>query len=153
MRASFRHVTINVVKVRASVLTVNGVSVTYRTRERRLAITAMMIVTVSSMRGSRGAAQRIVAADLRCVPLVRGVAVQHLLYKRSNATHSMIIAMVELTKGVNALMESDRHVVAMSDYARRASRSVVRILGEIAKAKPCQEKRTVTALTTTAMVE
>ena len=44
MRDSFKHVIINVVKVRASALTVNGVNVTYRTRERRLAIIAMMIV-------------------------------------------------------------------------------------------------------------
>ena len=105
------------------------------------------------MRGSRGAAQRTVAADLRCVPSVLGVAVQHLLYRRSSAMRSMIIVMVESMKGVNAWMESDRHVVAMSEYARRASRSVVRILGEIARAKPCQEKRTVTVLTTTAMAE
>ena len=46
MRDSFKHVTTNVAKVRASVLTVNGVSVTYRTRERKLATTAMMIVMV-----------------------------------------------------------------------------------------------------------
>ena len=105
------------------------------------------------MRDSRGAAQRTVEVDLRCVPLVLGVAVQHLLYKLSSAMRSMITVMVESTKDVNALMESDRHVAVTSGYVRRAFRSVVRILGEIAKAKPCQEKKIVTALMMTAMAE